>query len=82
MVNLKTLLRRAGLAGAPDRNRTEAPPAPEKFLRGGLQRRPTPAGGSEQWQPPTKGTTVADRKRIRRRAARAARAARRAERLA
>ena len=53
---------------------------------GGLLEKPTPAPTGdmvpEKWEPPTKGTTVADRKRIRRRAARAARAARRAERLA
>lgn len=49
---------------------------------GGLLENPNPPGRAEKWEPPTKGTTVADRKRIRRRAARAARAARRAERLA
>ena len=68
MVSLKALLRRAGLAGARDNDQPET----EKLLRGGLQRRPTPAGESQPWQPPTKGTTVADRKRIRRRAARRA----------
>lgn len=79
MVNLKTLLRRVGLAGAPDSDR----PVPEKPLRGGLRRwQPDPPGWNKPWEPPTKGTTPADRKRIRRRAARAARAARRAERLA
>ena len=75
MVSLKTLLRRGGFADAPDSNRTEAQSGTEKLLRGGLQRRPTPAGEPQPWQPPTKGTTVADRKRIRRREARAARRA-------
>lgn len=63
MVNLKTLLRRAVFAGAPNGDRPAAATPPEKLLRGGLERRPTTlAGEPRKWQPPTKGTTPADRK--------------------
>ena len=64
MVSLTALLRRTGLAGARDNDR----PDPEKPLRGGLQRwQPDPPGWHKKWEPPTKGTTPADRKRRRNR---------------
>ena len=76
MMNLKAWFRRAGKYSAPDSDRPEAnsAPAPEKPLRGGLRRWPPP-GPFKKWEPPTKGTTPADRPRRRRRRARAARAA-------
>lgn len=37
----------------------------EKWSRGGGQPKPRPAGGPpKQWQPPTGGTTPADRKKL------------------
>ena len=64
MLNLKAWLRRSVLAGASYGDRPDAEPAPEKPLRGGLRRwRPSPRP-AQKWQPPTKGTTPADRKRI------------------
>ena len=71
MLNLKAWLRRSVLAGASYGDRPDAEPAPEKPLRGGLQRwHSPPPGWFQKWEPPTKGTTPADRKRIRRRQAR------------
>ena len=75
MVNLKALFRRAALAAGPGSGRPEAETTTEKPLRGGLRRRSPSPFPVRKWQPPTKGTSVADRPRRRRRRARAARAA-------
>ena len=64
------------------RRREEHPPSRLAHRGGGLLEKPTPAGGPKKWEPPTKGTTVADRPRLRRQRARAARAARAARRNA
>ena len=70
MLNFKTLLRRTGKNGTLDSNPPDAETELEKPLRGGLRRwRPSPRP-AQKWQPPTKGTTPADRRRIRRRQAR------------
>lgn len=48
--------------------RSKAKPPPKMSGRGGgLLENPNPPGRAEKWQPPTKGTSPADRKRIRRR---------------
>ena len=71
MVNLKAILRLGGL-------RSKEQPQPQMSHRGGgLLEKPTAAGeprpGEPQhsppakWQPPTQGTTPADRKRINKR---------------
>ena len=58
--------------------RSKEQPQPELPHRGGgWRKKPTTAGEPQKWQPPTKGTSVADRPRLRRRRARTARAAQR-----
>ena len=58
MINLKAILRLGGL-------RSKGHPQPALLHRGGGRRKkPAAAGETRQWEPPTKGTTPADRKRI------------------
>ena len=63
------------------RRGVDEPPPRLPHRGGGLLEKPTPAPTGEavppKWQPPTKGTSVADRPRLRRRRARTARAAQR-----
>ena len=54
------------------RREIDQPPPRLPHRGGGLLEKPIPAGGPKKWEPPTKGTTPADRPRRRRRRARAA----------